>query len=61
MRKHFTVSQRNLRSWRFHTLLTAAFSHEDLYHLAHNMICKITGAIPRKSTVLLSFLRLMAA
>jgi hypothetical protein len=38
MRKHFTVSRRNLSAWRFHTLLSSAFSHEDLYHLAHNMM-----------------------
>jgi hypothetical protein len=38
MRKHFTVSRYNISSCRLHTLITAAFSHEELHHLAHNLI-----------------------
>ena len=41
MRRHWTISRHNLRQWRFHTLLTAAFSHEDFVHLAHNMLCAL--------------------
>ena len=36
MRRHWTVSRRNLRAGRLHTLVTAAFSHEDIYHLFHS-------------------------
>ena len=36
MRRHWTVSRRNLRAGRLHTLVTAAFSHEDAYHLFHS-------------------------
>ncbi len=38
MRRNFTVSRRNLCQKRYHTLITAVFSHEDLAHLAHNML-----------------------
>lgn len=37
MSDHFTVSWRNIRAGRYHTLLTSAFSHSDLYHLVVNM------------------------
>ena len=39
MRRHFTVSGANLRAGRVYTVITAAFSHEDAMHLAHNMVC----------------------
>ncbi|KAH8896140.1 hypothetical protein GQ53DRAFT_743467 [Thozetella sp. PMI_491] len=37
MRENFTLSQENLREGRYWTLLTSAFSHATLPHLAFNM------------------------
>lgn len=36
MYQHFTVMRGNLRSWKVHTLITSAFSHADVVHLAMN-------------------------
>ncbi|KAK9669100.1 hypothetical protein RND81_13G109200 [Saponaria officinalis] len=38
MYKNFTISVDNLKSGRIHTLITSAFSHIDLGHIASNMI-----------------------
>eukprot|EP00696_Hemimastix_kukwesjijk_P002679 gnl/Hemi2/13292_TR4560_c0_g1_i1.p1 gnl/Hemi2/13292_TR4560_c0_g1~~gnl/Hemi2/13292_TR4560_c0_g1_i1.p1 ORF type:complete len:328 (-),score=51.16 gnl/Hemi2/13292_TR4560_c0_g1_i1:99-1082(-) len=38
MYRHFTASERNLRSGRIWTLITSAFSHRDARHLIFNMI-----------------------
>ena len=38
MRKHFTVSEEALHRGRYHTMLTSAFSHFDMTHLAMNMV-----------------------
>ncbi|XP_042500453.1 RHOMBOID-like protein 12, mitochondrial isoform X2 [Macadamia integrifolia] len=38
MRKHFMISVENVISGRVHTLITSAFSHKDIGHLASNMI-----------------------
>jgi len=36
---HFTVSPYGvLKEYRFHTLITANFSHEDLFHIFFNML-----------------------
>lgn len=59
MRRNFTVSRRNLRQKRYYTLITAVFSHEDLYHLAHNMMWllavgpEIQAQLGREQTLLL--------
>lgn len=59
MRRNFTVSRRNLRQHRYYTLITAVFSHEDLYHLAHNMVWllavgpEIQAQLGREQTLLL--------
>lgn len=34
--RHFTVSEANLRAGRWHTVVTAAFSHADVWHLLGN-------------------------
>ncbi|KAL2935928.1 RHOMBOID-like protein 12 mitochondrial, partial [Bienertia sinuspersici] len=38
MYKNFTISVDNFKSGRIHTLLTSAFSHIDMEHIASNMI-----------------------
>ena len=59
MRRNFTVSRRNLRQARYHTLVTAVFSHEHFYHYAHNMLWllavgpEIQAQLGREQTLLL--------
>ncbi|CAI8610151.1 unnamed protein product [Vicia faba] len=38
MLNNFTISLDNIKSGRFHTLITNAFSHADTWHLIYNMI-----------------------
>ena len=38
MRRHFTVSEESVYNGRFHTIITAAFSHYDLTHFGSNML-----------------------
>jgi len=38
MSRHFTASLSSLYSGRVHTILTACFSHENLFHLGTNML-----------------------
>ena len=35
--RHFMVSRPNLRSWRFHTLITSSLSHCEIMHLLMNL------------------------
>ncbi|KAK3312838.1 hypothetical protein B0H66DRAFT_484914 [Apodospora peruviana] len=37
MKKHFTISKQKFAEGRYHTLLTGAFTHMNLWHLAGNM------------------------
>ena len=37
MWKHFLLSNRNIQRERYYVLLTAAFSHQEIVHLAFNM------------------------
>ncbi|CAG9466955.1 unnamed protein product [Pedinophyceae sp. YPF-701] len=37
MRKHFLLSEQNIKAKRYHTVITSAFSHNDLSHLGANM------------------------
>ena len=38
MRANFLVSEESIKRGRWHTLLTSAFSHRDVSHLAANML-----------------------
>lgn len=54
MTRHFTLSFSNLESGRWHTLITHAFSHFDLFHMGTNLIAlyffgrALTGVLPSK-------------
>lgn len=42
LQNHFVCSKRNIRQWRYHTLLTSAFSHASFHHLAVNLYAFLT-------------------
>ncbi|KAL3790199.1 hypothetical protein HJC23_005571 [Cyclotella cryptica] len=42
LQEHFVCSRRNIRQRRYHSLLTSAFSHASLHHLAVNLYAFLT-------------------
>jgi membrane associated rhomboid family serine protease len=42
LQKHFVCSRRNIQNRRYHTLITSAFSHASLHHLAVNLYAFLT-------------------